>query len=87
MTVGGGQDSALICSLCPTARHFVYMELVRSAKMRNRRSSSPCRVNPSLAPGETGELTVTFDDESGWVVCLIPGHYEAGMRMEVVNQK
>ena len=41
----------------------------------------------SLAPGETGELTVTFDDESGWVVCLIPGHYEAGMRMEVVNQK
>ena len=41
----------------------------------------------SLAPGETGELTVTFDDEYGWVVCLIPGHYEAGMRMEVVNQK
>ena len=41
----------------------------------------------SLAPGETGELTVTFDGEYGWVVCLIPGHYEAGMRMEVVSQK
>jgi len=41
----------------------------------------------SLAPGETGELTVTFDGEDGWVVCLIPGHYEAGMRMEIVSQK
>ena len=40
-----------------------------------------------LAPGETGELTVTFDGEFERVVCLIPGHYEAGMEMEVVYSK
>lgn len=34
-----------------------------------------------LAPGATGELTVTFEDTSTLtkIVCLIPGHYEAGM--------
>ena len=41
----------------------------------------------ALAPGETGELTVTFEDANDWVVCLIPGHYAAGMRMEVLYQR
>jgi uncharacterized cupredoxin-like copper-binding protein len=36
-----------------------------------------------LDPGETGELTVTFDGEQDEIVCLIPGHYEAGMLLEV----
>lgn len=33
-----------------------------------------------LAAGETGELTVTFDEaQELFFACLIPGHYEAGM--------
>ena len=34
-----------------------------------------------LAPGATGELTVTFEDTTTLtaIVCLIPGHYDAGM--------
>ncbi len=36
-----------------------------------------------LEPGETGELMVTFDGEVDEIVCLIPGHYEAGMLMEI----
>ena len=35
----------------------------------------------TIAPGETETLIVTFDDpaEQTLAVCLIPGHYEAGM--------
>jgi uncharacterized cupredoxin-like copper-binding protein len=35
----------------------------------------------SVAPGAVGTLTVTFDDpaEQTLAVCLLPGHYEAGM--------
>ena len=36
-----------------------------------------------LDPGETGTLTVTFDGEVDEIVCLIPGHYEAGMLLEI----
>ena len=34
-----------------------------------------------LAPGETGELVVTFDHDATFteVTCLLPGHREAGM--------
>ena len=35
-----------------------------------------------LDPGESGELVVTFPDDSAvytQIACLIPGHYEAGM--------
>ncbi len=32
-----------------------------------------------LDPGETGELTVTITHDANIAVCLIPGHYEAGM--------
>jgi uncharacterized cupredoxin-like copper-binding protein len=32
-----------------------------------------------LDPGEQGELTVTIGDDFYLAVCLIPGHYEAGM--------
>jgi uncharacterized cupredoxin-like copper-binding protein len=34
----------------------------------------------SLAPGETGSLTMTFDDVGTLLVgCHEPGHYDAGM--------
>ena len=36
-----------------------------------------------LEPGETGEVTVTFPEDVNLfteVACLIPGHYEAGMK-------
>lgn len=37
-----------------------------------------------LGPGKTGELTVTFNEtEQLFFVCLIPGHYEAGMVGEI----
>ena len=38
-----------------------------------------------LAPGATGELTVTFEDTTTLtqIVCLIPGHYEAGMEAAI----
>jgi uncharacterized cupredoxin-like copper-binding protein len=35
----------------------------------------------TLAAGQTGELVVKFDQAITWqMACLIPGHYEAGMR-------
>jgi uncharacterized cupredoxin-like copper-binding protein len=35
----------------------------------------------SVAPGQTGELVVTFSKTGTLqVACLIPGHYEAGMK-------
>jgi uncharacterized cupredoxin-like copper-binding protein len=35
----------------------------------------------TLGPGQTGELVVTFPDVGTLqMACLIPGHYEAGMR-------
>ena len=35
----------------------------------------------SVAAGQTGELVVTFPQAIAWqMACLIPGHYEAGMR-------
>ncbi len=38
-----------------------------------------------LAPGTSGELTVTFEDTTTLtqIVCLIPGHYEAGMEAAI----
>ncbi len=36
-----------------------------------------------LGPGETGEITVMFDGSQDEIVCLIPGHYEAGMFLEI----
>ena len=34
-----------------------------------------------VEPGKTGELVVRFDRAGSWqIACLIPGHYEAGMR-------
>jgi uncharacterized cupredoxin-like copper-binding protein len=36
-----------------------------------------------LAPGESGELTVMFDGSQEEISCLLPGHYEAGMLMEI----
>lgn len=37
-----------------------------------------------VRPGETGELTVTFDKPGDVVIgCHQPGHYEAGMRATV----
>ncbi|MEA1902769.1 MAG: cupredoxin domain-containing protein [Actinomycetota bacterium] len=39
-----------------------------------------------LGPGETGEMTLTFPDDATLytaVVCLLPGHYEAGMFGEI----
>ena len=34
-----------------------------------------------VEPGQTGELVVRFDRPGRWqIACLIPGHYEAGMR-------
>ncbi len=38
----------------------------------------------SLAPGQTGELVVTFAKAGTLqMACLVPGHYEAGMRGQV----
>lgn len=38
----------------------------------------------SVAPGQTGELVVTFAQAGALqMACLIPGHYEAGMRGQV----
>ena len=38
----------------------------------------------ALTPGESGELTVTFDEAGDWyIVCLLPGHYEAGMVAQI----
>jgi uncharacterized cupredoxin-like copper-binding protein len=35
----------------------------------------------SVAPGQTGELVVTFPQTGTLqMACLIPGHYEAGMK-------
>jgi uncharacterized cupredoxin-like copper-binding protein len=35
----------------------------------------------SVAPGQTGELVVTFSKTGTLqMACLIPGHYEAGMK-------
>ncbi len=35
----------------------------------------------TVAAGQTGELVVRFDQPATWqIACLIPGHYEAGMR-------
>jgi plastocyanin len=36
-----------------------------------------------LGPGETGEITVMFDGSQDEIVCLIPGHYEAGMLLQI----
>lgn len=36
-----------------------------------------------LAPGETGWLTVTITEDMTVAVCLLPGHYEAGMVFEL----
>lgn len=38
-----------------------------------------------LQPGETGELVWAFDapEQVSLVVCLIPGHYESGMRADI----
>ena len=39
-----------------------------------------------LEPGETGEVTMTFDDpdmSSTIIGCHVPGHWEAGMRVDV----
>jgi uncharacterized cupredoxin-like copper-binding protein len=36
-----------------------------------------------LAPGESGTLTVMFDGSQEEIACLLPGHYEAGMLMEI----
>ena len=36
-----------------------------------------------LDPGETGEITVMFDGEVDEIACLIPGHYESGMILEI----
>jgi uncharacterized cupredoxin-like copper-binding protein len=36
-----------------------------------------------LDPGETAEITVMFDGTQDEIACLIPGHYEAGMVLEV----
>ena len=33
----------------------------------------------TLAPDQSGSLTVTFDDMYTEAACLLPGHYEAGM--------
>lgn len=42
----------------------------------------PDELLNELAPGETREILVTFDDEVPYetLVCLIPGHFEAGMQ-------
>jgi uncharacterized cupredoxin-like copper-binding protein len=39
-----------------------------------------------LEPGESGDVTVTFDDpgmSSTIIGCHVPGHWEAGMRLDV----
>ena len=41
-------------------------------------------VDVEVEPGETGELTYTFDDPGEVQIgCHQPGHYEAGMVMDV----
>lgn len=40
-----------------------------------------------LQPGETGEVTFTFPEDTtlfNEVACLLPGHYEAGMKASIV---
>lgn len=38
----------------------------------------------TVDPGETGELTYTFDDAGGVLIgCHQPGHYDAGMKLTV----
>ena len=40
-------------------------------------------VTLELAAGDSGELTVTFPEDATLfteIACLIPGHYEAGMK-------
>ena len=39
----------------------------------------------TVMPGKTESLIFTFDDpeEQSLVVCLLPGHYEAGMWSEI----
>lgn len=38
----------------------------------------------TVAPGQKGELVVSFPEAGRWqIACLIPGHYEAGMRGSV----
>lgn len=50
--------------------------------MKARRASNLNMV--SVAPGESGELVWRFD-RPGTVAfaCLVPGHFEAGMRGEI----
>ena len=38
-----------------------------------------------VAPGETGTLEVTFDEAATFnlIACLLPGHFEAGMKAEL----
>lgn len=37
-----------------------------------------------VEPGDTGELTYTFDESGEYLIgCHQPGHYEAGMRLDV----
>ena len=39
----------------------------------------------ALAPGESGQLTVTFDKAYTQAACLLPGHYEAGMFTDIAD--
>ncbi len=41
----------------------------------------------TLNPGESGEIIWTFDEfDQLEAACLIPGHYEAGMRMQFIQK-
>ena len=41
----------------------------------------------ALAAGESGTLTVTFDEGYTRAACLLPGHYEAGMFTDIATHE
>ena len=51
------------------------------ADIRMEMVSNPPEAKIAIKPGETGSLVVTFNnpEEQTLAVCLLPGHYEAGM--------
>lgn len=75
-------------------RGAVEHEMVIGTKQTLREHAAEMRAMPGMvhgdpnmvrvAPGGRGELTWTFDRAGRFTVaCLVPGHYEAGMKGEV----
>jgi uncharacterized cupredoxin-like copper-binding protein len=55
-----------------------------AAAMNAGQAHSHGGLGVSVAPGQAGEFVASFDrDEALEMACLVPGHYEAGMKGRV----